>query len=73
MANTILLLAMHPKIQDKLVAELKEVLTDQDADITMEQLTQLVYLKQVINEAMRMLDIVPFYSRVLTGEVELSE
>jgi cytochrome P450 len=71
-SNTILLLAMHPEYQAKVVAELKEVLVDQTGDLTNEQINQLVYCKQVINESMRLLYIVPLIARQLTGEVTLS-
>jgi cytochrome P450 len=73
MSHTILLLAMFPDIQEKVIAEMREVLPDQDSDITPEQLQKLVYLKQTINEAMRLLAIVPLYCRRLTGEVVLSK
>jgi cytochrome P450 len=64
---------MFPDIQEKIVAELREVLPDQDSDITPEQLHKLVYLKQTIKETMRFLSIVPLYCRRLVGEVELSK
>jgi cytochrome P450 len=73
MSNTILLLAMHPEIQDKVVVELKKVLPDQSSDITMDHLHQLTYLKQVIKESLRLLVITPMFSRNLTGEVTLSK
>jgi cytochrome P450 len=73
MANTILLLAMHPEIQDKVVVELKAVFGDQTTDITAEHLHQLTYLHQVIKESLRLFVITPIFSRKLTGDVTLSK
>jgi cytochrome P450 len=64
---------MHPQIQEKVVVELKNILPDQDSDITHEHINRLVYLKQVIKESLRLLVITPVFTRLLTGEVVLSE
>jgi cytochrome P450 family 4 len=73
MANTILLLAMHPEIQDKVLAELKTVFADQESEITAEHLHKLTYLKQVIKESLRLFVITPIFSRSLTGPVTISK
>jgi cytochrome P450 len=72
LSNTILLLAMYPHYQDQVVAELKTVLVNQSNDVTNEHLNQLVFTKQVINESMRLLFIVPFVGRQVSGDVTLS-
>jgi cytochrome P450 len=64
---------MHPHVQEKVVAELKSVLPDQDSEITHEHIHKMVYLKQVIKESLRVLVVTPVFSRLLTGEVVLSE
>jgi cytochrome P450 len=73
MSHTILLLAMHPEIQDKVVAELKTVFKSQDSYINPDDLKELVYLEQVIKESMRMITVVPLYCRRLVGDVTLSK
>lgn len=46
----ILLLAMHPKIEQRVMDELNTVFGDAplDVDVTLEHLNQLIYLEQVI-------------------------
>jgi cytochrome P450 len=71
-SNTILLLAMHPQCQDKVLAELHEVLADQTSDVTNAEINQLVYTRQVINESMRLFFVVPLVSRKVTEDFTLS-
>jgi cytochrome P450 len=73
MANTVLLLAMHPDIQEKVFKELHDVCPTQDGEITKEDLTKLVYLEMVLKESMRLLIISPIYVRQVTGDVTLSK
>jgi cytochrome P450 len=72
MANAILLLAMHPDIQDRVVDELKSIFKDQDQEVTAEDCKNLVYLEQVIKEGMRLLPVVPIFVRQTTGDVTLT-
>jgi cytochrome P450 family 4 len=72
MSHVILLLAMHPNIQEKVFAELKEVFPNKDSYITAEDLKQLVYLEMAIKESMRLLTVVPLYCRRVTGDITLS-
>lgn len=48
----ILLLAMHPEVQERVYQELCTVYKTQDEDTTHEQLQQLSYLDRVIREGM---------------------
>jgi cytochrome P450 family 4 len=73
MSNTILLLAMHPEIQEKVFAELQEVFKDQNAYIGAEEMQQLVYLDMVIKETQRVFAVVPLVTRITTGDVQLSK
>jgi docosahexaenoic acid omega-hydroxylase len=73
MSHTILMLAMHPEIQDKVVAELKSVFKTQDSNISPDNLKELVYLEQTIKEAMRMITVVPLYCRRVVGDITLSK
>lgn len=72
---TLLLLAMHKDVQDRIVKELVEVLgtTDKNAFIDFDQVNKLEYLEMVINEAMRVLPTVPVYFRAVDEEITTSE
>jgi len=72
-ANCLLLLAMHPEIQQKLYDEIIRVLPDPDnANITNEKLNEMQYLEQVMHEAMRLLPIIPLIGRQATEDFELA-
>jgi len=63
------LLSQHPAVEERLVAELDDVL---DADhATFEDLPDLEYTEQVLREAMRLYPPVPSVPRETTGAVEL--
>ncbi|XP_013140400.1 PREDICTED: cytochrome P450 6B4-like [Papilio polytes] len=50
--------AKHPEIQDKVIAEIDEVLKKYDGEITYEFLNELTYLNQVFDETLRMYPVV---------------
>ncbi|KZN25773.1 cytochrome P450 [Haladaptatus sp. R4] len=58
---TTYLLAQHPEVEAKLVAELDEVLGGETP--TMADLSELTYTEQVVKESMRLLPPVPFITR----------
>jgi cytochrome P450 len=66
LSSALLLLAMHKDIQDKLVDELRQVLgtSTDDLYLDIENLNELKYLEMVINEAMRLMPILPLAFRV---------
>ncbi|XP_015609095.1 cytochrome P450 4C1 isoform X2 [Cephus cinctus] len=68
-AFALLLLGMHSDTQDKVRAELKDVVGTKD--ITMEMIPELKYLEMVIKETLRLFPIAPMFVRELTGDVEL--
>lgn len=70
---TLLLLAMHPKIEQKVMDELNSVLGDTpiDADLTMEQINDLVYMEQVIKETLRVYTVAPVLIRHCTDDLKL--
>jgi cytochrome P450 family 313 len=68
-SSTLLLLAMHKDVQDNVVKELREVLGKSAGNLDIEQLDQLEYLDRVINEAMRLIPVVPLIAR--TNQKEL--
>lgn len=70
---TILLLAMHPEIQDRLFDELRNAYDTQIEDTTYEHLQQLPYLDCVLKEGMRLFPIVPFLIRTICADTVISK
>lgn len=68
----ILLVAMHPNVQERLFQELRAVFASQDEDMTYEHMQQLPYLDQVIKEVLRLYPVGPFMVRRTTADVQLS-
>lgn len=73
MANTLLLVAMHPNVQRKLVAEIDDVFDGCLEDITVQQLQQLTYMEAVLKEAMRLWPITTILGRKTSAEVRLDK
>ncbi|KAF0752653.1 cytochrome P450 4C1-like isoform X1, partial [Aphis craccivora] len=67
----LLMLAMHPEIQDKVYDEIFEVLGDGDQTITIEDTTKLIYLDQCIRETLRLYPLVPLFLRQLQDDVKI--
>lgn len=72
-SNAIVLLAMHPEYEARVMNEINEVFGDLpvDCEITTEHLNQLVYLEQVIKETVRILPSGPYLLRNCTDETKL--
>lgn len=68
----ILLLAMHPDIQEKVFDELRSIYKSQDEDTTSEHFSQMSYLERVIKEGLRLFPLGPFIIRLATGDVKVS-
>ncbi|KAH0952173.1 hypothetical protein HN011_012211 [Eciton burchellii] len=64
-------LANHPKVQEKLREEVMSVLNKYDDVITYEALKDMTYMDQVINESMRVMPAIGFFSKTCTEEYEL--
>lgn len=75
--NTMMMLAMHPTVQDRVRAELRNVLgPDFDIcqhNVLLEHTFQLTYMAQVIHESLRLLPAGPYLSRTCTGPLKLSK
>lgn len=67
---TLLMIAMHPEVEKKIMNELDHVLRHSD-DITYEDTLELNYLEQVIKESLRVYTFSPVFLRKTTGEVKL--
>ncbi|XP_035780184.1 probable cytochrome P450 313a4 [Anopheles albimanus] len=72
-ANTLLLLAMHPAIQEQVVAEIREHFGDDVKDIRYETLQELVYLEMVIKESLRLFPVGAVFGRKTTQEIALDK
>ncbi|XP_052744862.1 cytochrome P450 4V2-like, partial [Bicyclus anynana] len=68
---TMLLVASHPEVQEKIFEELHSVFGDEDRDVTKLDLSQLVYLDAVVKESIRMYPIAPVSGRELDQDVKL--
>lgn len=68
----IFLLAIHPKVEQRVMDELNDVLGNQpvDADLTMDQINQLIYLEQVIKETLRLHPAGPVLLRYCTEDTK---
>ncbi|KAH6565659.1 hypothetical protein BASA61_006563 [Batrachochytrium salamandrivorans] len=74
-ANTITFiffaLCQNPHVQEKLAAEIKEVYTKLNGDITMENIMQFKYLDCVIKEAQRRYSVVQQVPRISATDIDL--
>lgn len=72
-AHIILLLAMHPEVQEKVYQEIIQVFPTLDTDIEYENLNMLTYMERVIKETMRLCPAVPVIGRQTMEEVDIGE
>lgn len=68
----VLMLAMHPEIQERLFEELERVCDSADEYLSCERIQQLAYLDCVLKEVMRMFPVAPFIVRCCTADTNLS-
>lgn len=74
MATTLIYLAIHQHIQEKLYSEIREVFGDgkiEDDDINYENLGQLKYLEMVLKETLRVFTPVPISARETIEELDI--
>ncbi|CAD0198535.1 unnamed protein product, partial [Chrysodeixis includens] len=69
-AFTLMMLAKHPDVQDKVYEELQEIFEGSET-VTAEHLPHLKYLDAVIRETLRLYPPVPFIVRKVTKDVTL--
>nr|XP_049705148.1 cytochrome P450 4V2-like isoform X2 [Helicoverpa armigera]WRX05996.1 CYP340J2 [Helicoverpa armigera] len=67
------LLGSNPHVQDRVLKELEEVLQDKNADITKDNLQNLVYLDAVVKETLRLYSAIPFIGRKVEFPVKLKK
>lgn len=71
MSFVVLLLAIHPEIQEKCYQELKSILPDRYADITVDHINRMSYTEQCIKESLRLYPTVPIIGRTINGDIKL--
>lgn len=72
MSNVILMLAMHPEIQEKVFHEIKDVHESQTSHSDAEVLSKLDYLEMCIKESLRLFPVAPFIARQNSEDIKLS-
>ena len=66
------LLGSHPEVQERAYEELKAIFQDSDRNPTLSDLHEMKYLERIIKETLRLYPSVPFISRRLNEDVQLS-
>ncbi|EDS43229.1 cytochrome P450 4A6 [Culex quinquefasciatus] len=72
MSTTLLMLAMHPEIQERVFAEVSQV-TATSSFIPQEALSKLVYLEMVIKETMRLVPVGSILGRICEKELTVDQ
>uniref|UniRef100_A0A1B0D9C6 Uncharacterized protein n=1 Tax=Phlebotomus papatasi TaxID=29031 RepID=A0A1B0D9C6_PHLPP len=70
---TLLMLAMHPEVQQKVVEELQSVFVDESVPFDYDSVKQLTYLEMVIKETLRLYPVIPYIAREVKADIKLSE
>ncbi|KXJ82711.1 hypothetical protein RP20_CCG011891 [Aedes albopictus] len=71
-ASTLLMMAMHPEVQERVYREVAQVTPAGDY-VTLEDLPKLTYLDQVIKETMRLIPVATILNRVCTEELQVDD
>lgn len=70
--SSIIMMAIHQEIQDRVVAELRDILGDSpNRDITYEDVIKMNYLEMVIKESLRHFPVGPFLGRQSTNDIDV--
>lgn len=72
-AMTLFLLANNPEWQERCVAELKEIFSDDIRSPTMQDLKEMKCLDMCIKESLRLYPSAPFFARTLGEDVRLGK
>lgn len=70
---TILMLAMHQDVQQKVVNELRSIFVDKSVPVDYDSMKQLTYLEMVIKETLRLYPVIPYIGRKTTQDIKLSK
>jgi len=73
MFSTIVFLAMHPEVQERLFDEIKTAFPEKDFEMQYEDMKDLTYLSMVINEVLRLTPSVPLIARYVDEDLKINE
>lgn len=68
----LLLLAMHPDIQERVYDELRSIYESQTEDTAYEHVQKMPYLDAVLKEGMRLFPVAPFIVRTVCADIQLN-
>ncbi|XP_037930477.1 probable cytochrome P450 313a4, partial [Teleopsis dalmanni] len=71
--SVLVMLAMHPEIQQRLFEEVLDVFPEKNFNAELDQLDQLQYLDCVINETLRLTPPVPIIGRHVTKDTQVGK
>uniref|UniRef100_A0AAT9UTP8 Cytochrome P450 3638G5 n=1 Tax=Maconellicoccus hirsutus TaxID=177089 RepID=A0AAT9UTP8_MACHI len=69
----LLMLAMHPDVQEKVYDEIRTIYENKDQQVQIEDLKKLVYMEQCINETIRKFTVTPLTIRTHTEDIVLND
>ncbi|KAK9498280.1 hypothetical protein O3M35_002949 [Rhynocoris fuscipes] len=69
----LMLLGLHPQVQEKAVNELKEIFGDSERSVTTADLQRMKYLEMIIKETLRLFPSVPLMTRHLDKDLILED
>ncbi|XP_062557032.1 uncharacterized protein LOC134221879 [Armigeres subalbatus] len=73
MSALLLMLAMHPDIQERVFQEVMVVCPEKNQFVTMEDAAKLTYTEMVCKETMRMFPVAPMIGRVAKEDIKLDD
>lgn len=71
MSNLLLMLAMHPEVQEMVYQEVMSTCPDKEKPVSIEDANNLVYTEMVCKETMRLFPVGPLLGRECTADVKL--
>ncbi|KAH9631391.1 hypothetical protein HF086_012179 [Spodoptera exigua] len=69
----LLMMAYHPKCQEKLYAEIKSIIGDEDRYVTDDDLKRMPYLEMVFKEVLRLYPIGAILQRTVNEDIAISD
>nr|XP_029732528.1 cytochrome P450 4C1-like [Aedes albopictus] len=73
MSNLLLMLAMHPDVQERVYQEVMEACPDIDQSVSMEDTAKLTYTELVCKETMRLFPVGPLIGRIAEADIKLDD
>ncbi|XP_053697185.1 probable cytochrome P450 313a4 [Sabethes cyaneus] len=73
MSNLLLMLAMHPDIQERVYQEVMQACPDKNQYVSADDVTKLVYTEMVCKETMRLFPVAPIVGRTASSDIKLDD